>query len=121
VKVTLNEIACLNNDSSFLYFEQFIGIKTPATMDSDHDTTSYILVDIGANLSNKKFSRDVDSVIQRAKEVGVQKIIVIGTSVATSKEALRLTHLFPSILHFTAGEFMTSCKHLSFTALILNG
>ena len=31
---------------------------------------NYIIVDIGANLTNKKFSRDLDSVIQRAKEAG---------------------------------------------------
>lgn len=37
---------------------------------------NYILIDIGANLTNKKFSRDVDSVVQRAKESGVQKIMV---------------------------------------------
>lgn len=31
---------------------------------------NYIIVDIGANLTNKKFSRDLDSVIKRAKESG---------------------------------------------------
>jgi len=38
--------------------------------------SNYILIDIGANLTNKKFSRDVDAVVQRAKESGVQKIMV---------------------------------------------
>ncbi|XP_012272082.1 uncharacterized protein LOC105695257 isoform X2 [Orussus abietinus] len=32
---------------------------------------NYILVDVGANLTNKKYSRDLDSVIQRAKDAGV--------------------------------------------------
>ena len=31
---------------------------------------NYIIVDIGANLTSKKFARDLDSVIQRAKEAG---------------------------------------------------
>jgi hypothetical protein len=31
---------------------------------------NYVIVDIGANLTNKKFSRDLDSVIQRAKDSG---------------------------------------------------
>ena len=31
---------------------------------------NYIIVDIGANLTNKKFSRDLDSVLKRAKEAG---------------------------------------------------
>lgn len=64
---------------------------------------SYILVDIGANLTNKKFSRDIDSVVQRAKESGVQKIMVTGTNIQSSKEALRLTRIFPDILFSTAG------------------
>ena len=35
---------------------------------------NYIIVDVGANLTNKKFSRDLDAVIQRAKDAG-KKII----------------------------------------------
>ena len=31
---------------------------------------NYIVVDIGANLTNKKYGRDLDSVIQRAKDAG---------------------------------------------------
>lgn len=30
-----------------------------------------IVVDIGANLTNKKYVRDLDSVIQRAKDAGL--------------------------------------------------
>ncbi|GLV39582.1 uncharacterized protein CBL_08352 [Carabus blaptoides fortunei] len=62
-----------------------------------------IVVDVGANLTNKKYSRDLDSVIQRAKDAGVQKIMVTGTSVKNSKEALRLTRIYPGILYSTAG------------------
>lgn len=32
---------------------------------------NYIIVDVGANLTNKKFSRDLDSVVQRAKDAGI--------------------------------------------------
>ena len=32
--------------------------------------SNYIIVDIGANLTNKKFSRDLDQVIQRATDSG---------------------------------------------------
>lgn len=31
---------------------------------------NYILIDVGANLTNKKYTRDLDSVIQRAKDSG---------------------------------------------------
>ncbi|KAG5897292.1 hypothetical protein JTB14_011457 [Gonioctena quinquepunctata] len=64
---------------------------------------NYILIDVGANLTNKKYSRDLDSVVQRAKDSGVQKIMVTGTSVKGSKEALRLTRIYPNTLYSTAG------------------
>jgi len=32
--------------------------------------SSYILIDIGANLTSSKYSRDLDSVIERAKDAG---------------------------------------------------
>ncbi|RWS04615.1 hypothetical protein B4U79_08991 [Dinothrombium tinctorium] len=67
------------------------------------DETRYFIVDIGSNLTNKKFSRDLDAVIQRANDSGVQKIIVTGTSVHTSKEALRLTRLYPGQVYSTTG------------------
>ncbi|KAI1278038.1 3'-5' ssDNA/RNA exonuclease TatD [Halotydeus destructor] len=63
----------------------------------------YFIVDIGANLTNKKYSRDLDQVVQRAKDSGVQKIMVTGTSLHESKEALRLTRLYPGTLYSTAG------------------
>ena len=31
---------------------------------------NYIIVDIGANLTNKKFTRDLDSVVSRAQDAG---------------------------------------------------
>jgi TatD DNase family protein len=64
---------------------------------------NYIIVDIGANLTNKKFSRDLDNVIQRARDAGVSKIMVTGTTIHTTKEALRLTRLYPNTLYSTAG------------------
>lgn len=66
-------------------------------------TGRYMLVDIGANLTNKKFARDLDGVIQRAKDSGVSKIMVTGASVQGSKDALRLTRLYPGSLYSTAG------------------
>ncbi|OTF82387.1 hypothetical protein BLA29_014876 [Euroglyphus maynei] len=55
----------------------------------------YLLIDIGANLTNRKFQRDLQSVLQRAEDVGVKKIIVTGTSINSSREALRLARLHP--------------------------
>jgi TatD DNase family protein len=65
--------------------------------------SNYILVDIGANLTNKKYLRDQDSVVQRAKDSGVKKIICSGFNVNVSKEALRLTRIYPDVIFSTAG------------------
>ena len=75
--------------------------EAPTMMDK---LSNYIIVDIGANLTNKKFSRDLDQVIQRAREAGVTKIMVTGTSLHSTKEALRLTRLYPGTLYSTAGK-----------------
>ena len=32
---------------------------------------NYIIIDVGANLTNKKYGRDLDSVIQGAKDAGI--------------------------------------------------
>jgi TatD DNase family protein len=32
---------------------------------------NYVIIDVGANLTNKKYGRDLDSVIQRAKDAGM--------------------------------------------------
>ncbi|CAD7084305.1 unnamed protein product [Hermetia illucens] len=68
-----------------------------------HCYENLIVIDVGANLTNKKYSRDLDSVMQRAKDAGVQKIMVPGTSVKSSKEALRLSRIYPDIIYSTAG------------------
>jgi len=71
--------------------------------DMKHCYENLILIDAGANLTNKKYSRDLESVIQRAQDSGIQKIMVPGTSVKSSKEALRLSRLYPGIIYSTAG------------------
>lgn len=77
------------------------GKAVPSSMTQCYE--NYIIVDVGANLTNKKYSRDLDSVIQRAKDAGVQKIMVTGASIRSSKEALRLTRIYPGTLYSTAG------------------
>ncbi|KAJ8972881.1 hypothetical protein NQ317_015786 [Molorchus minor] len=79
--------------------------QVTATKNNDMEKCyeNYILIDVGANLTNKKYNRDLDSVIQRAKDSGVQKIMVTGTSVKGSKEALRLSRIYPDTLYSTAG------------------
>ena len=43
------------------------------------------LIDIGANLGNKAFRGDLDAVLGRAREAGVEAILITGTSAAGSR------------------------------------
>lgn len=40
-------------------------------------TGHYLLIDIGANLTNRKFARDLESVLQRANDVGRWIILIL--------------------------------------------
>lgn len=61
------------------------------------------LIDIGVNLTNKAFRNDLDEVIARARRAGVDRMIVTGTSVATSQSAAELSATRPGVLYATAG------------------
>jgi TatD DNase family protein len=61
------------------------------------------LVDIGANLTHDSFDRDRDEVLARAKAAGVTRIIVTGTSVTSSVQAIALSVAHAGQLFATAG------------------
>lgn len=65
------------------------------------------MFDIGVNLTNKRFDKDRTELITRAKNVGVEHLLITGTSVSESKKALALCHhyeyQFPNTLYATAG------------------
>lgn len=52
--------------------------------------TNYSLVDIGINLTNKSFQKDLSQVIARAYQAGVTQLIVTGTSEQESLQAHEL-------------------------------
>jgi TatD DNase family protein len=59
------------------------------------------LVDVGANLTHASFRDDLDAVIARAREHGVERIVVTGTSVEESRRAAALADAHG--LYATAG------------------
>jgi TatD DNase family protein len=61
------------------------------------------LVDIGANLSHKSFHSDLDPVLQRGRDAGVRRILVTGTSIASTRAAIELARRKPGVLFATAG------------------
>ena len=61
------------------------------------------MIDIGANLTNKRFDKDRAEVIERAKNKGVSALLVTGTNVEESRKALELCQQYPEYLACTAG------------------
>ena len=79
--------------------------KTPekSSLSMQQCYENYIIIDVGANLTNKKYGRDLDSVIQRAKDAGMCMSIVRKNCVAARIWSevwvlLFSRHLFSSIL-----------------------
>jgi TatD DNase family protein len=61
------------------------------------------LIDIGVNLGHDSFDQDRDAVLAAARQAGVTRMIVTGTSVAGSNKAADLAGLHPGVLYSTAG------------------
>lgn len=61
------------------------------------------MIDIGVNFTNPRFDKDRELVIKRAQGVGVKALLVTGTNVAESRDALALCQQFPDYLACTAG------------------
>ena len=61
------------------------------------------LFDTHAHLNVTAFENNVDEVVTRAKESGLQGIAVIGIDVATSERACELAAEYPSYLHAVVG------------------
>lgn len=77
-------------------------------------------IDIGVNLTNSDFSHDLDDVIRRAQEAGVINMIVTGTDLETSEQAVALCRQHPDYLFCTAGVHPHDAKdftHISLSQL----
>ncbi len=75
--------------------------------------TTCELVDIGANLTHKSLQRDFDAMLARAHDAGIATIVVTGTSVAASEQAVALARGRAPHLYATAGVHPHDAK--SFT------
>ena len=78
------------------------------------------LVDIGANLTHPAFRSDLPGVLARARAAGLAAIVVTGTSVPESTQALRVANGNPDLLFATAGvhpHHARDCDHTTIPAL----
>jgi TatD DNase family protein len=61
------------------------------------------LLDIGLNLAHDSFDDDRDAVIQRAADVGVTRMLITGSSLASTHAAIALVRQHPERMRCTAG------------------
>lgn len=64
---------------------------------------SYDLIDIGANLAHDSFDDDRDDVIALARQAGIGRLIITGSSDDSNRGALALARQYPGALFSTAG------------------
>lgn len=76
-----------------------------------------MLVDVGVNLTHRSFASDLGAVIERARTAGVTRMVVTGTSVASSREAADLAASRPGVLWSTAGVHPHDAKDCDATTL----
>ncbi len=77
------------------------------------------LIDIGANLADRSFCADLQSVLQRARDEGVENIVVTGTTIGVSHAAANLAEAHDG-LSSTAGvhpHHARSCDDTTVDAL----
>jgi len=65
------------------------------------DMNKYI--DIGVNLTGSSFKKDTEQVVERAVQAGVEQLIVTGTNIQHSEQAMLLTEQYESICFSTVG------------------
>ena len=61
------------------------------------------LIDIGANIAHDSFDDDRDTVLQRALDAGVTRIVITGSSDGSNVAAAALAEARPGVLYSTAG------------------
>lgn len=72
-------------------------------MQEMNETENREYIDIGANLSASCFNRDIDAVIERALNASVKQMIVTGTNIKHSQQAIELSERYPNVCYATAG------------------
>lgn len=75
------------------------------------------IIDIGVNLSNSRFNKDLEEVLERSQQANVSQLILTGTSEQESEAVLKLcqqfAEQFPDMLYSTCGMHPHDAKHLS--------
>jgi TatD DNase family protein len=71
------------------------------------------LIDIGVNLTNKRFDKDRLEVLARAEHANISAMLVTGTNVEESQQAAKMCQQHPDQLFCTAGVHPHDADHVS--------
>lgn len=71
------------------------------------------MIDIGVNFTNKRFDIDRPAVLARAKNAGLEALIITGTNIDESQKALALCREYSGYLYCTAGVHPHDADHVS--------
>ena len=66
-------------------------------------TTQFECIDIGANLTSKKFKNDLENVLTESASAGLSHIVLTGSSERNSVESSKICQRHPGFLYSTAG------------------
>jgi TatD DNase family protein len=69
------------------------------------------LIDIGVNLTNGRFDKDRSEVLARAKQANISAMLVTGTNIVESKQAITQCQQYPDYLYCTAGIHPHDADH----------
>ncbi|MCO7224690.1 TatD family hydrolase [Pleionea sp. CnH1-48] len=69
--------------------------------------------DICVNLTNKRFDKDREEVINQAVEADVKRMLVTGTNLEHSRQAVKLANAYPDHLKATAGCHPHDAKEMT--------
>jgi hypothetical protein len=61
------------------------------------ENSSFVLIDTHSHLDLEDYSQDLNSVILRAQEKGVKRIITVGTDSQSSKKAIEIANRYNDI------------------------
>jgi TatD DNase family protein len=75
------------------------------------------MIDIGVNLTNTRFNKDLPDVIHNAQQAGVTGIIITGTDLDESRDAIALAETMPDFLFTTAGIHPHDAKHFDHSSI----
>ncbi len=75
------------------------------------------LIDSHAHLTFPELSSQIEDIVARCAEAGVDRVISVGTDLADVRSALLLADQFPELVSVAAGSMSNDLPHLRGTRL----